>query len=66
MLNGIDIESFRRPLKISFSSWLKISSNPGWLGGGFQLDLGQNTGLLEKSSEEWCLKFHLMHILLDK
>ena len=51
MLDGIDIESFRTPFNIYFSSWLKNSSMQRWLGGGFLLDLGQKP-----------LKFHLMHI----
>lgn len=66
MLHCINIESFRRPLKIYFSSWLKRSSIPGWPGVGFQLDIGQSSGLSENYSEGWSLKFHLMRILLEK
>ena len=50
--------------KISFSIWLKINSKPGWPGGGFQLDLGRNAGLSQKSSEALFQKFHLIRILL--
>ena len=50
--------------KIYFSIWLKSNSKSGWRGGGFQLDLGQNAGLSEKSSEGSFWKFHLLCILL--
>ena len=43
MLDGADRKSF----KISFSSWLKKTSNPEWTGRGFQLDLGRNAVLSE-------------------
>ena len=50
--------------KIYFSIWLKINSKPGWPGGGFQLDLGRNAGLSQKSFEALFQKFHLIRILL--
>ena len=66
MLDDTDTKSLGRPFKIYFTSWLKKSFKPGWPGGGFQLDLGWNTGLSKKSSEGWSLKLQLICILLEK
>ena len=60
----IGVESLIRFSKICFSIWLKSNSKPGWPGGGFQLDLGLNSGLSEKSSEGSLRKFYLIRIFL--
>ena len=60
----IGVESLTRCSKISSSIWLKNNSKPRWLWAGFQIDLGHNAGLSEKSSESSYQKFHLIRILL--
>ena len=60
----IRVKSLTRFSKISFSIWLENNSKPGWPGGRFQLDLGQNAGLSEELSEGSFRKFHLIHVLL--
>ena len=60
----IRVKSLTRFSKIYFSIWLENNSKPGWPGGGFQLDLGQNAGLSEELSEGSFRKFHLIHVLL--